>query len=315
MNRPQSASEIDDEAAAWAVRLDAGEGAAPELKAWLAGDPRRSGALLRAQAALDLAGRSLAVYGAGAAFSTAQPLRPNRRWLIAGGGGAIAAGFAGAGLWLAQSRSFETQRGEIRRAPLPDGSLIVINTQSALNVSMRPRLRHIQLRRGEAWFDVAKDLERPFVVAVADVRVRAVGTAFSVRQRTDGAEIMVTEGVVEAWRKGRPERARIEAGCVFTSDGSGGAPVAAPERIERTLAWRAGQLVLDGDRLADAAAQFNRYNARQIVISDAAVANEKFVGVFQLNEPESFARAAAAALGADVDADQHTIRLGRLAQK
>src|SRR3546814_16020939 len=67
---------------------------------------------------------------------------------------------------------------------------------------MKPKVRQIALKSGEAWFQVAKDRARPFVVEIGDVRVRAVGTAFSVRREANGVDVQVTEGVVEVWRVG-----------------------------------------------------------------------------------------------------------------
>ena len=84
-----------------------------------------------------------------------------------------------------------------------------------------------------------------------------------------------------------------------------------PSEIERSLAWRNGEIALDGESLEQAARLFNRYNSRQIVIDDPELAQERFVGLFQTNEPESFAAAVAATLGADVKNDDRAIRIGR----
>jgi transmembrane sensor len=186
---------------------------------------------------------------------------------------------------------------------MSDGSMAAINTDTVLDVTMRPRLRQVKLDRGEAWFQVAKDPQRPFVVESGPVRVRAVGTAFSVRRRDGGCEVLVTEGVVEAWSNdvGAAPR-RVKAGeRIFVSDEVGPAtPAVAPIDITRNLAWREGQIVLDGEAFAAAAAEFNRYNDRKIVIADGAMADEKLVGWFRTNEPESFARAAASSFNGKV---------------
>jgi transmembrane sensor len=197
--------------------------------------------------------------------------------------------------------------------PLADGSLVAINTTTALDVTMKPKSRQILLRRGEAWFQVAKDAERPFVVSAGHVRVRAVGTAFSVRRDGDGVDVMVTEGVVETWVEGQTgPRQRLAAGNRIQLVGYT-APVVAesPSEIERSLAWRNGEIALDGESLGDAAGQFNRYNSRQIVIDDADLARERFVGLFRTNEPESFAAAVAATIGATINEDDKIIRLSR----
>ncbi len=310
-----SAKEIDDEAADWAARVDGRDLDTDhdvEFQAWLAGDPRRSGAFLRAQAAISFLDRGRAL--AGSDSRADEPLRPSRRTLLTGAGGAVAAAMAGGTVFLAQQHQrLDTQLGEIRRVPLADGSLVAINTTSALDVTMKPKSRQISLRRGEAWFQVAKDAQRPFVVSAGLVRVRAVGTAFSVRRDGDGVDVMVTEGVVETWAEGQTgPRQRLSAGNRVQLVGYS-APVVAesPSLIERSLAWRNGEIALDGESLGDAASQFNRYNSRQIIIEDADLARERFVGLFRTNEPESFAAAVAATIGAKVREDDKVIRLSR----
>jgi len=314
MTSLQSAKEIDDEAADWAARVDGRELDADRdvaLQGWLAGDPRRAGAFLRAQAAISFLDRGRALAGVDQAI---EPRRPSRRGLLTGLGGALAAGLAGGAVLLTtRPQRLDTRLGEIRRVPLADGSLVAINTTTALDVTMKPKSRQILLRRGEAWFQVAKDAERPFVVSAGLVRVRAVGTAFSVRRDGDGVDVMVTEGVVETWVEGQAgPRQRLAAGNRIQLVGYT-APVVAesPSEIERSLAWRNGEIALDGESLGDAAGQFNRYNSRQIVIDDADLARERFVGLFRTNEPESFAAAVAATIGATVSEDDKIIRLSR----
>jgi transmembrane sensor len=310
----QSAKEIDDEAADWAARVDGRELDADRdeaLQSWLAGDPRRAGAFLRAQAAISFLDRGRALAGVDQVI---EPKRPSRRGLLTGAGGAVAAAMAGGAVFLtSRHQRLDTRLGEIRRVPLADGSLVAINTTTALDVTMKPKSRQILLRRGEAWFQVAKDAERPFVVSAGRVRVRAVGTAFSVRRDGDGVDVMVTEGVVETWVEGQTgPRQRLAAGNRIQLVGYT-APVVAesPSEIERSLAWRNGEIALDGESLGDAAGQFNRYNSRQIVIDDVDLARERFVGLFRTNEPESFAAAVAATIGATVSEDDKIIRLSR----
>lgn len=317
MSSTRSASEIDDEAADWAARVDArglDVEQDPELLAWLDGDTRRPGALLRAQAAISFLDRGRALAGAEPSVEAAE--RPHRRALIASVGGAAAALIGGAGLWALRPQRLDTRLGEIRRVPLADGSLVAINTKTALDVSMRPTARRIVLREGEAWFQVAKDPARPFVVEAGTVRVRAVGTAFSVRRGEDvgaGVDVMVTEGVVETWIEGDPApRRRVSAGNrIVLASAVSPAVAEAPSEIERSLAWRNGEIALDGESLEQAARLFNRYNSRQIVIGDPVLARERFVGLFQTNEPESFAAAVAATLGAVVRDDADAIRIER----
>lgn len=320
MSSIPSASEIDDEAADWAARVDA-HGLDvehdPELQAWLRGDARRAGAFLRAQAAISFLDRGRALASVTAPVETIVAERPNRRALIAGLGGSVAAALAcGVGFWSLRPRRLDTALGEIRRVPLADGSLVAINTKTSLDVAMKAKTRRIVLKQGEAWFQVAKDPKRPFLVAAGTARIRAVGTAFSVRRGDEldaGVDVMVTEGVVETWVEGdESSRRRVSAGSRVILAGSTSPVVAeTPSEIERSLAWRNGEIALDGESLEQAAKLFNRYNSRQIVIEDPALARERFVGLFQTNEPESFAAAVAATLGAVVDDDAQAIRIGR----
>ncbi|MBI1685550.1 FecR family protein [Caulobacter hibisci] len=305
MTERESAADIEACAARWVVRVDQGElpaGETAELESWLAGDPRRLGAYVRAQAGWTLLDRARVLGGEATTPAPARP--PSRRALLAGGGVAAAAACIAA-LFVPRllAARYGTAVGEIRRVPLADGSMAAINTDTTLEVAMKPGKREVRLDRGEAWFQVAKDAQRPFVVESGPVRVRAVGTAFSVRRRDGGSEVLVTEGVVEVWSEGTGEAPRrVTAGeRVFASDSAGAArPVPASLEITRELAWREGQIVLDGEAFGAAAEEFNRYNARKIVIVDRGLADQRLVGWFRTNEPESFARAAAASFGGRV---------------
>ncbi|ATQ41507.1 FecR family protein [Caulobacter mirabilis] len=310
MSDASTAREIDEAAADWAVRLDADPARyAAAVETWLAGDPRRAGALLRARAALSFI--DAAADGGGVA--TPRRRGPSRRGLLAGGG-LLAAGLAGLTVWRGMGDRYDTGLGEVRRVSLADGSTTTINTQSAVGVSLEPEVRRVRLARGEAWFRVAKDATRPFVVEAGNARVRAVGTAFSVRRRDDGVEVLVTEGVVEVWRAGAEvSRSRVAAGekAYVYEEQPAQAVRAAPNEIEDALAWRQGQIVLTGTTLAEAASEFNRYNHRKLVIDEPDLAGETLVGRFRADEPDSFARAAASTLGAAVREDGGTIHLSR----
>ncbi|VXB99389.1 FecR family protein [Brevundimonas sp. G8] len=308
----ESSTEIDAIAAQWATRMDAGAMAASEqatLDDWLAGDSCRQGALWRARAVL-----AVMVDQTPDATTKRASEKPDRRVLL-GGLGLAAAVATGLVLTPIISRQrYRTLVGEIRRVPLADGSMAAINTDTTLDVRFQKAERAVTLDRGEVWFQVAKDRERPFVVTAGDVRVQAVGTAFSVRRRALGAEVRVTEGVVEVWSgKGSGgQRHRVLAGeQVFVSGDAGASnPVKRPLEMDRALSWRDGQIVLDGDTIAAAAAEFNRYNSRKIVIVDPDLEGRTVVGWFRTNEPESFAEAVGVAHGAGVKVSDDVIMLG-----
>ncbi len=299
MAERESAADIEADAARWVVRVDRdGEdpGVRAALEAWLAGDRRRAGAYARAEAGwmrLD----SASVLAADPLAKPARSPRIVSRRRVTAGLGALAAGLAAALVApRLMGRRYDTALGEIRRVPMADGSVAAINTSSKLEIALRDRRRIVRLERGEAWFEVAKDPRRPFVVESGPVRVRAVGTAFSVRRREGGSDVLVTEGVVEVWSEegGAPLR-RVVAGQRVFADNALGVltPPKGDPDLGRDLAWRDGQIVLEGQTLAEAAAEFNRYNDRKIEVADARLADKRFVGWFRTNDPEGFAEAAA----------------------
>ncbi len=319
MNASKNAQNIERHAAEWVTRSDRGlqEQEVAQLQDWLDSDPRCRGALLKAEAAWALLDRGRLLSGQ----------KPSARWSAAGGrsglrwAGVLAAAALGAlMIWggavslSGSGEDYRTRIGEVRRIALSDGSLAEINTDSRIAVAMEPTRRTVALKEGEAWFEVAKDAVRPFVVEAGEVRVQALGTAFSVRRFDDHVEVVVTEGLVEAWRVGAEEgKLRLSAGARATVE-SGRLPVAveqAPAAVERRLAWRSGQVALHGESLAEAVAEFNRYNTRKLVIDDAALASEQLVGWFRTHEPEGFARAVASTLEARVQIDGEQIRIMR----
>jgi transmembrane sensor len=238
-----------------------------------------------------------------------------RRTFLMGGGGLLAASLVGILVRSQSSTVFRTGLGEVRQVPLADGSSTAINTASEIEITLSKGRRDVRLAKGEAWFKVAKDAARPFVVEAGGVRVRAVGTAFSVRRRDEGADVLVTEGVVEAWagENARP-LLRLTAGqrAYIGDDSEVRLEPDTPSVVDRTLAWRQGSIDLDGDTLASAVNEFNRYNRRKLVLVDTGLASRQFDGTFRTDDPEAFAGAVGAIFGVPIDlSDERDIRIGR----
>lgn len=315
----ESAADIEAAAAAWAAKVDRGALSAPDqaaLEAWAAADARRAGAYARALAASAYFEKAAAL-GLGFAPSrhpaAAQPI--NRRRLLGGAGALIAASVVGGvGVYALHGRGrIATPKGDVRRVSLPEGSAITLNTDTALRRALGPDLRRIDLLKGEALFDVAKDPSRPFVVFAMGVQVRAVGTSFTVRLHDDGrVDVAVREGVVEVRKPDGPTvRLVAETQAFVPMRGDieqASAPAAA---LERALAWREGRIDLAGMSLARAAEEFARYSDRPILIEDPAVAAMKVTGVYSVSDPEGFARAAALSLDLEASADPGAIRIRR----
>lgn len=308
---------IEQRAAEWALRhpLDRDEQA--QLDAWLARDERHGGALLRAMAGLCAIDTALATEDhADAPVDVEIPRRATRRWLLGGGLGLAAASAASVVFTWPRliGQHITTARGEIRRLPLADGSIATINSDSDLRIVLDNDSRRIDLERGQAWFQVAKDSARPFVVDGGIAQARAVGTAFSVSRGRDGVQVAVTEGVVAVWPSESSGLMTIlEAGQFANFRTARAAPTigTAPGEIERALAWRNGEIALENDSLAEAIASFNRYNQRQIVLVDQSLADEKLVGLFKLDKPENFASMLGESLDIDVAVTPQEIRLTR----
>ncbi len=308
----ESSAEIDAAAAAWAARADRGPLSAEDqskLEAWAALDPRRAGAYARALAVSAHLDRA---QGLGSRFTPERhPVARamNRRRLILSAGLLAAASVAGIASFVALDRSgrLTTRKGDVRRAALADGSAATLNTETTIRTAFDDRSRRVALLQGEALFDVAKDPARPFVVTVGDVRVRAVGTSFTVRRLQDNeVAVVVREGVVEVTR-GQEPPLRLEAShAVRIADGGALRPTLMDgAAVDRTMAWRQGMIDLDGLTLGQAVQEFARYSDRIIVIEDPKIADLKMAGLFSASDPDGFARAAALSLGltAETQAD------------
>ena len=314
MNPAAEPSALDERAAHWALRVDAGDLSAAEeqeLDAWTQSDPRHAGALARAMAANAYFDRIAALrpQDVGKVLAGAAPLRKasatlTRRAWIGGGLGAIAATMVtmiGVSRWTAGER-ISAPMGSVRRAALADGSAVTLNTNAEISVAMEPSVRHVRLIAGEVNFDVAKDRARPFLIDAGAVQVRVVGTSFLVRRTSaDAVAVTVREGIVEV-RRNSDAPVRLVAGDRLVVNA--GAPMEheklSTADIERLGLWQRGELDLTGMTLGDAATEFARYSDRRILIRDHDVARMKVAGIFSTSDPAGFAQAAALAQGLKV---------------
>lgn len=314
-------SEIDNQAFEWVARKFArglSDAESVEFDAWYAADSRHKGAYARA----------MAIYNA-INFATApQSLAPERYqatekhttsrrgFLMYGALAACLAATVGLASFsaLRDDKILTTAKGEFRKVPLQDKSIATINSGTRIEVEFTARQRKINLRKGEAWFEVAKDKSKPFIVEAGDARIRAVGTAFSVRRFANGTEVLVTEGTVEVWsRDQNAQRRQLRAGerAFLAQEASVISVARQPSEINRKLAWREGKLILTNQTLNDAVADFNRYSARTIVIVDATLGDKRLFGQYKLDSPELFAKDVSTVLGVPIDITADTIFIGR----
>jgi transmembrane sensor len=174
--------------------------------------------------------------------------------------------------------------------------------------------------QGEALFDVAKNPARPFVVDAGDVRVRAVGTSFTVRKMPAHAtEVLVREGIVEVTPVGEalaPEAARpvqlVANQTVIAKPAQVIAPVTMePAALARELAWREGMIAFEAMSLKDATEEFARYSDPKIVVDDPSVGAEVITGLFSADNPAGFAKAIAISLNLNAHTVGDEIHLSR----
>jgi transmembrane sensor len=210
---------------------------------------------------------------------------------------AIMAVLAGAGAWYGVERSrvdvYSTDVGEFHRISLQDGSTIALNTDSQVRVRYSVMGREVELARGEALFEVAKDTSRPFDVKASNTTVRAVGTAFSVRLqeegRADRVDVLVSEGRVAI---NPPSQQTLPAGSVATvRNGRVQTTTLSSDDISSRLMWTTGRLVFQGQKLDEVVAEINRYNKRKLLVTDTDISGLRIGGTFQATDPEGFARA------------------------
>jgi transmembrane sensor len=243
-----------------------------------------------------------------------QARRP-RRWLAPLATAAMLAIIAiGAGVWLQMGRTdgwqhYATEYGVLTRIVLADGSIVHLNTNSVMRTRLSPDHREVVLERGEALFKVAHDASRPFDVQAGGTTVRAVGTEFSVRLREPNEKAQGQKDVEVLVKEGRvaidPPKQQLERAAALppsVSMLSAGETVTisatrvsvqkvAETDVDKKLSWTEGRLWFERQRLADVVAEFNRYNRRQMVIADPAIADLRIGGGFEATDPESFVAA------------------------
>lgn len=314
MTDRETADTIDDAAADWAAKLDRGLGDVEQnaLDDWLSADVRRIGALARARAIWSHAEMGLARQDEPAApVRREAPASFTRRRMIVGGIAAAAAGVAAIPL-LRGGSTLSSGIGEVRKIGLEDGSTVTLGADTRIRYAFGAAQRLVTLLGGEAFFEVAQDPARPFVVVAEQLTMRAVSAAFGVRMLDSlPLAVLVAQGRLRV--DGRMPMildANMQASLVGPAAGGAMRVVRLePEALQRSLAWRDGMLAFQGETLAAATAQFRRYAPVRFEIADPALAHETITGMFAANDPKGFARAIAPSLNARAEIADDRVRL------
>lgn len=288
----------------WLVRLQGDavtEGDWREFDAWLTASPANAEAYDAALAfdrRLDLDARlTERQTEAAPVVAKVVQLRPARRvWLWSAGIALAAAFVAGAvllpnsGLLGGHETIYSTGVGERRTVALEDGTRIELNASSRLSVRFDRHGRHVQLGDAQAFFDVAKDPARPFLIEAGDTQVRVVGTAFDVRHRDGQVAVNVQRGLVEVrpHQQGGAAPFRLRPGQGLSHrEGQVDDALVANVALEEVAGWRQGRLIYRDQPLSRIVGDMNRLFPRPVKLGDAKAANMRLSGVLIVDEQDA----------------------------
>jgi transmembrane sensor len=312
MSRAQA---IEAQAAQWLMRSEE-PGWSPdqqaELDAWLDQSLAHKAAYWRLEQGWRMADR---VGALGGGSPEAEP-RPRRFWIPAAIAASLVAAVSTGAWWTLSPRGevaaqmpYATRVGGHRMIALADGSRIELNTATRVRTAVTPSRREVWLDQGEAYFEIRHSERTTFVVHAGPRTITVLGTKFSVLRDGDKVRVAVAEGRV------RIDDARADAvgsttvtrgGIALAKGASTLVTSSTAQRVRNDLAWRSGMLVFDRSTLSEAAAEFNRYNQRQLVVGDATAGAIRIGGTFEASNVDAFVRLLEEAYG---------LRIGRENEK
>lgn len=280
MGKGQHGSEIDRgvalDARDWIVRLTAGNVSRQDLDrfhAWRDQSPEHARAFAREKEFWQLLQN---VDGSGLdAVSVAAPPKPRlafsrRRFLVGSAVAASVAAVAAPRVLTWMRSDFTTGAGEQATATLPDGSTMLLNTNSAVDVDFQPGLRLVNLLSGEVEFSARPDTGAPFRVAALGGNSDALEGTYAVRAIAGEVTVTASAGAI-AVSGGAMDNL---ANTVSLAPGqqtrylSGAAPLAATDvNLASELAWRGGRVVFEGKPFSSAIGELGRYVPERLVIA------------------------------------------------
>jgi transmembrane sensor len=323
---PDCSSAELDEAAVWMARLHAPERTASVergFRRWLAEKPSHAAAFETISTAWDLTGAL-----------QRRPFPKLTRWERAGfrsgflraaaAVGSVAALAILAIIFYVRAGGYATAVGEQRVLTLDDGTRVTLNTSSRVVIDYSESERRVNLKQGEALFEVARNPGRPFIVVAGEQLVRALGTEFIVRRDERQLAVTLLEGKVtvspeaheppgpppgrDTPAAGQAEVFTLTPGQRLTLSSSAPPHLDSPS-INQLSAWRLGQVELDDASLAEAVAEMNRYSATQLIVATPQAAALRINGVFRVGDAAGFAAAVARSYGLKLERRAHQLVL------
>jgi transmembrane sensor len=322
---PPRRQSIDDTAAWWVMRETKGDLRPTKLgerQAWLDAAPEHARAHATARAAMDsvsaLAGdpailalrrQALAARGDGSGQAWRRAAACVALVVLAGAGSFLLTSPRPGGEGEARRalvenampgrehahETYRTAVGARSSIKLPDGSVAILDTDSAVQVDFTEDERTVRLLKGQALFEVAKHRPTPFRVYAADRCITAVGTQFNVR--LDGTRLRVTliEGRVKVSEANLTRQQAPQANMTLSPGEELDERVGRPMLVEgadltKAQSWKDGLVEFEDEPLSQAVAELNRYSAKPIVIGDPSISNLRVTGVFNTDQSERFAQ-------------------------
>jgi transmembrane sensor len=313
---------IEQEAGHWVAREDRGLSEEERLafSAWLESAAHRV-AYLRLKSSWEKTGRLAALRGS-LSLRDRWALFPSLRYVLAAASILLLAGAAFAVMRVyelvkntpTQEVVYATQAGERPTIHLVDGTQIQLDANSRLRATVSTAERMVTLEKGEAYFEVTHDADRPFVVIAGKHRISDLGTKFSVLRDGDEVRVVVSEGRVKVDNVDTlsPEKPIFADGgniVVAKADETLLTPTTQQD-ISDDLGWRDGRLIFNQRSLADAAREFNRYNSRKIVVTGDA-RDIKIGGSFRADNMDVFVNLIKNSLGLAAEDQGNTIVLSK----
>lgn len=191
-----------------------------------------------------------------------------------------------------KDQHFRTGVGQTTTVTLPEGSVVTLDSETEMRLRETPRERRVDLVGGRAFFRVASDPSRPFIVNAGGKSVRAIGTAFEVAFEHGNMVVTLAEGKV------RVEEASTGPGS-GTDMAPGGQLVIGADHnwtlrrvdVAKETSWTEGRLIFMRDPLSEAVAEMNRYSTRKLVFKDGKIPEKQVVGVFEAGDVDGFVKA------------------------
>ena len=313
-----SHQKLYDEASQWIVKMDKGLSADEQtaLREWLQADQQGYQILMEMTQLWD---KMDAMSRLSDLFEQPQPAKPfwqsdswkSDSWTSYG---PIAASVVlatvigvwaiiGGGLFSPNNAIYQTAIGEQSTVMLPDGTQIILNTNTSVEVDYSNQARLLQLNSGELHIKVAKDPSRPLSVMAAGQVVQAIGTEFNI-EITDKQkiELVVTEGKVKVGVQQAPDKTATDNQSATPTNQAltlaageqimlgdpqpGEVTEVSAEEIAVKLSWRSGNLIFRGEFLEEAVKEIGRYTSVEFVFMNEDLKKMRVAGLFKAGDVE-----------------------------